>query len=358
MEEVPQETTTMNPTHPVLVTGATGYVAGWIVKELLDRGLTVHAAVRDPSNAAKLRHLQQLADQSPGAIQFFAADLLEPGSYDAAAAGCRIVFHTASPFTSRVRDPETQLIVPAVEGTRNVLETVNRTECVTRVVLTSSCAAMYTDAKDSLAAPGGKLTEEIWNTTASLDYQPYNYSKLLAEREAWSVAEAQDRWRLVAINPSLVIGPALNPAPTSASFGIVKTLGDGTLRFGAPRVGMGVVDVRDVANAHVAAATQPTAHGRYIVSAHETDLLEMSRSLHDAYGSDYPLPSRPLPKPLVWLLSPGLTGLSRRFVTNNVNIPFRADNSKGRRDLGISYRPLAESMCEMFAGMIAAGDFR
>lgn len=358
MADAMQRTTTVDLTQPVLVTGATGYVAGWIVKELLDRGFTVHAAVRDPSNATKLRHLHHLADKSPGTIRFFAADLLQPGSYDNAAAGCGVVFHTASPFTSRVQDPQTQLIAPAVEGTRNVLATVNRMASVQRVVLTSSCAAMYTDAKDCEAAPGGKLTEDVWNTTASLDYQPYSYSKLLAEREAWRLADGQDRWQLVAINPSLVIGPALNTAPTSASFGIVKTLGDGTLRFGAPRVGMGVVDVRDVARAHLAAAERHDADGRYLVSAHDTDLLEMSRALHDTYGADYPLPSRPLPKPLLWLLSPVFTGLSRRFVSNNVNVPFRADTTKGKRDLGLTYRPLAESMCDMFASMIAAGAFR
>ncbi len=175
--------------------------------------------------------------------------------------GCSVVFHTASPFTINVQDPQRDLIDPAVKGTRNVLEDVNRTESVRRVVLTSSCAAIYTDAADCANAPGGTLTEEVWNTTASLDYQPYSYSKTLAEKEAWTIAEQQDRWDLVVINPSLVLGPAINDLPTSESFRILKMLGDGTMKAGAPRLGIGVVDVRDLAEAHLAAAFPPRSKG-------------------------------------------------------------------------------------------------
>lgn len=107
---------------PVLVTGATGYVAGWIVRDLLEAGVTVHAAVRDPHNAAKLAHLTGMAEKAPGSLKVFAADLLDEGSYEAAMAGCGIVLHTASPFTSAIKDPQKELVDPALEGTRNVLE--------------------------------------------------------------------------------------------------------------------------------------------------------------------------------------------------------------------------------------------
>ena len=86
---------------PVLVTGATGYVAGWIVKKLLEAGITVHAAVRDPSNHDKLGHLEELKNSTNGDLKFFAADLLKEGSYAEGMAGCKVVFHTASPFTSK-----------------------------------------------------------------------------------------------------------------------------------------------------------------------------------------------------------------------------------------------------------------
>ncbi|MBN0048047.1 NAD-dependent epimerase/dehydratase family protein [Streptomyces actuosus] len=339
---------------PVLVTGATGYVAGWLVKGLLDAGVTVHAAVRDPRNTAKIQHLVDFAEKSPGEIRFFAADLLEEGSYTEAMAGCRIVFHTASPFTTQVDDPQRELIDPAVLGTRSVLESANATPSVQRVVLTSSCAAIYTDASDCAKAPGGRLTEDVWNTTASLDYQPYSYSKLLAERTAWDIADAQDRWRLVVINPSLVIGPSVNAQPTSESFSIVRQLGDGTLRRGAPRAGLGVVDVRDLARAHIAAGYLPDARGRHILSGHDTDVLALGRALLPRFGDRFPIPRRALPKPLVWLAAPS-AGLSRTFVSRNVGVEWHADNGKSRRELGMVYRPLQESMEDMFQQLVEKG---
>lgn len=140
---------------PVMITGATGYVAGWIVKKLLDRGLTVHAPVRDPDNSEKLKYLNEIAVGAPGKITCFKAGLLQEGSYGKAMAGCRIVFHTASPFKLDVVDPRKELVDPARLGTRNLLEEVNRTPSVQRVVLTSSCAAIYGDNAQVAGVAGG-----------------------------------------------------------------------------------------------------------------------------------------------------------------------------------------------------------
>ena len=339
---------------PVLVTGATGYVAGWIVKRLVEAGVTVHAAVRNPKDAAKLAHLQAMADVGPGTVKFFAADLLQPGSYAQAMAGCGLVFHTASPFTTAVKDPQRELIDPALLGTRNVLEEASRAASVKRVVLTSSCAAIYTDAADCADAPGGVLTEAVWNTTASLAHQPYSYSKTLAEQEGWRLAKLQSQWQLVVVNPSLVVGPGTNPHATSESFNIVRQLGDGTMKPGAPRAGFGVVDVRDLAQAHLGAAFIPGAEGRHIVSGHNTDLLALGQSLLPKFGDRFPLPRRALPKWLVWLVAP-MSGLTRKFVARNVNHVWRADNSKSRKSLGMTYRPLQESMQDMFGQMVDTG---
>lgn len=341
---------------PVMVSGATGFVAGWIVKRLLEAGVTVHAPVRNPDDAEKLQHLNAIAEKTPGTIRYFKADLLEPGSYAEAMTGCGVVFHTASPFTSDFKDPQKELVDPALNGTRNVLEQANRTESVRRVVLTSSCAAIYCDAIDCAAAPGGVLTEDVWNTTASLDYQPYSYSKTVAEREAWEIAGGQSRWSLVVVNPSLVMGPAIGGKPTSESFSIMTQAGKGNLRIGAPRLGFGVVDVRDVAEAHLAAAYVDNAAGRHIVSGHNTNLLEALLTLLGEFGSGYPLPKRALPKWLVWLAGPA-GGLDRKFVSRNVDVPWRADNSKSIRELGLSYRPLEESMRDMFRYMVEKGYF-
>jgi len=349
--------TEIDKTKPVLVTGATGYVAGWLVKKLLDEGITVHAAVRNPDNKEKIKHLDQIARDSKGSIKYFKADLLEDGSYAEAMKACELVYHTASPFTSKFKNPQKDLIDPAVKGTENVLEQANKTESVKRVVVTSSCAAIYTDAIDCKKAPNGVLTEDVWNTTASIQHQPYSYSKVLAEKKAWEINEQQDQWDLVTINPSLVLGPALNAQSiTSESYNILKQIGDGTLKQGVPNVGIGLVDVRDVADAHYQAGFKPEASGRYITSAHNTNFLELANNLQPKYGDDYPIPNKALPKWLLMLIGPLMSKTTtRKFLKNNLNIPFKADNSKIKNELGIQFRPMQETMEDSFEVLIKAG---
>ena len=340
---------------PVLVTGATGYVAGVLVKKLLEQGLTVHAPVRDAGNAEKLKYLNAIAENSPGAIKYFEADLLEEGSYDEAMQGCELVYHTASPFKLAVDDPQKDLIDPALKGTRNVLGSVNRTESVKRVVVTSSVAAIYSDNSDLDKTANGVFTEEHWNTGSSLTHNPYYYSKTLAEREAWEIQGKQNRWDLITINPSLVIGPGINPYATSESFHLIKQFGDGTLKAGMPKMGLGAVDVRDVAEAHYAAGFNANAHGRYLTSGHNSDMFELAQALMSKYGADYPIPKKVLPKWLVWMLGPIMDkAVTRTIVSRNVNRPFRADNTKVRDELGIEFRPLSESMNDFFGQMIEA----
>lgn len=340
-----------------MVTGANGYVASWLVKKLLDEGMTVHAAVRNPADQKKIEHLKKAASNAKGTIKFFKTDLLTPGSYKEAMQGCELVFHTASPYTLDVKDAQKELIEPAVLGTENVLNTAKEVPGVKRIVLTSSCAAIYTDAIDSVHAPGGQLTEAVWNTTASLDYQPYSYSKTLAERKAWEIAKSQNQWDLVTINPSGVFGPDLNPQnTTSESMKILKMLGGGDMKMGVPKLGIGVVDVRDVADAHYEAGFRPKASGRYITSAHNTNFLEMGQVLLPKYGDQYPLPKNALPKWLLMLIGPMTNKLfSRRFIKNNVNIPWKADNSKIKKELGITFRPLKATMEDNFEVLINEG---
>jgi nucleoside-diphosphate-sugar epimerase len=343
---------------PVLVTGATGYVAGWIVKKLLEAGVTVHATVRDPENAAKVGHLTQMGQELPGAIKLFKADLLESGSFDAAMKGCGIVFHTASPYLLNVEDPQRDLIDPALKGTHNVLDSVNRTESVSRVVLTSSCAAIYGDVADVAAARGGILTEEVWNTSSNIDHVPYSYSKTLAEKAAWEVAKAQSRWRLVVINPAGVYGPYVGgPIPTSASFDLLRQLGSGAVKSGVPHLQTGKVDVRDVADAHIAAAYIADAEGRHIVSEKSGTLLDMANAVRVAFPN-YPLPSREMPGWLIWLVGPMVNkAFTRNFISRNIGKAWRADNSKSQEKLGITYHSSDKAIVEMFGQMAEAGAF-
>jgi nucleoside-diphosphate-sugar epimerase len=343
------EITDIDKTKPVMVTGATGYVAGHIVRELLEHGLTVHAAVRSPENESKIAHLVHLANEIGGSIKFFKADLLDKGSYHEAMQDCEVVMHTASPFASVVNNPQKDLVDPAVLGTRNVLEEANKVESVKRIVLTSSCAAIYTDNIEVQSMPQKKLTEDLWNTTASLTHQPYFYSKVMAEKEAWKIAEQQKRWKLVVINPSLVIGPGIKAHQESESYKIIKQLGDGTMKGGVPDMGLGCVDVREVAKAHFNAAFMENASGRHILSAHNIKLMDLADSIRETYGDKYPLPKKTIPKFMVWLLGPILNkAFTRKIVSRNIGYQFVADNSKSREKLGINYRPLKESMSDFF----------
>lgn len=332
---------------PVMITGATGYVAGWIVKKLLDEGLTVHAAVRDTENKDKLKYLNELAHNSSGEIKYFKSDLLEPGSYKEAMDGCELVFHTASPFTLKVKDAQKELVDPALKGTENVLNTVNETSSVKRVVLTSSVVAIYGDAIDAQAIPNKTFTENSWNTTSSVKHQPYSYSKVLAERRAWEMQKEQERWDLRVINPGFVMGPGINPNASSESFTFFRQLIGGESKMGVPSLEFGVVDVRDLAEAHFNAGFMDAVSGRHILAAESVTMLEMAEIIREKVGDEYPLPKKELPKLLIYLVAP-MAGLSFKFVKNNVGWPLKFDNSKSREHLGIKYRPITETIIDLF----------
>lgn len=339
---------------PVLVTGGTGYVAGRVIERLLREGLTVHATVRDASKEDRLRYLVELAEGLPGRVKFFSADLLKPGSFAEAMAGCRVVFHVASPFVLSVEDAQKELVDPAVEGTRNVLEQANATDTVERVVLTSSCAAIYGDNADLEKTPRGVFDEDVWNESSRLDHNPYSLSKTLAEKKAWEIAEAQDGWRLVVVNPAMVMGPGLRIHGESESFSLMKQMVDGTMSMGMPDLHLGVVDVRDVAEAEFRAGFLPDAEGRHVLAATGASIPMMVETLRGDQWSELKLPKRVLPRWLVWLVGPAV-GLSREFVTKNLGLPWKADNTKSREKLGVSYRPLAETIHDFTRQLVDEG---
>ncbi len=344
----------IDQTKPVLVTGATGYVAGRLAEKLLKEGRTVHAAVRTPDNKEKTKYLDELAEKLPGSIKYFKADLLEEGSFDEGMKDCELVFHTASPFIRAVKDPQKDLVDPAKKGTQNVLGAANRTGSVKRVVVTSSCAAIYGDGKDVLSMPNQELTEEIWNESSSLEHQPYSFSKTEAEREAWKIAGEQDRWDLVTVNPSFVLGPGINPYGTSESFAIVKQIGNGDFKMGAPEFNIGCVDVRDLAEAHYQAGMRPEAKGRHIVSGENSGFGELAAMIKEKHPN-YPIGTRKLPKFLIWLMAPTV-GMTRKEVKLNVGFPWKANNSKSINELGIKYRPLKDTINEFFDQLVDAGE--
>lgn len=348
--------TMIDPGAAVLVTGGSGYIASWIVRYLLEDGHTVRATVRDPEKPNGLEHLHALAARHPGKLSLHRADLLEPGSFTSAVQGCHLVIHTASPFLlGTIRNPEQQLVRPALEGTRNVLSAVDEAPSVARVVLTSSVAAIFGDNADML----GKdcFTEADWNTTSTLDHQPYAYSKTVAERAAWQIQHAQKRWDLVTIHPSLVLGPSLTTASASGSMDTMRHFIDMSMALGAPALQMGCVDVRDVARAHITAGYTPGAQGRYVVNSEVVSMLELSRMLQQHFGSRLSFPTRELPKLLVKLVAPA-AGLTRPFVERNVGWPLCLDSSRSRAELAIDFRDVEISVVEHFQQMIDDGMVR
>jgi len=345
--------TELDKTKPVLVTGATGYVAGWIVKGLLDRGYDVHATVRDPDNSEKLKYLNAAAENAPGNISYFKADLLDQGAFSDAMAGCQLVFHTASPFVLSVSDAQKELIDPAILGTSNVLTEANNHDSVKRIVLTSSVVSIYGDAIEVHQTPEGMFNEDQWNTTSSLTHQPYSYSKVQAEKKAWELAEAANQWDLVVINPGFVLGPGLSPISNSESFKVIKQMGDGSSKPGLPDLHMATVDVRDLADAHIKAGLLPEAKGRHVITGQSASMLEMSQILSEKYGRNYSFGSKILPKWLLWLVGPMVNkAITRKFISLNVGHPLKFDNSKSINQLGMSYRPIKETLEHMFQQMI------
>ncbi len=333
-------------TKTVLVTGGNGYIGSWVVKELLEKGYTVRATVRDKNKTEKFRHLLGIAEKSAGKLDIWEADLLKEGSYDDAVRGCASVLHLASPFTLRIKDPQKELLDPALKGTRNVLNAATKSGTVSRVVLTSSVAAVHGDTIDMKTKGLSEFTEDHFNDTSSVSHQPYSYSKVIAEKEAWKMVKAQSEWNLVVINPSFVVGPSLTPASDSESLNFMKNILKGKLAMGAPDLWFGFVDVRDVAHAHILALENPSSEGRHILAERTMSVLDLAGILRTIFGNKYKLPKSNSPKWLMYLVGP-MFGVNAKFVSRNVGYPIRLNASKSRDKLKLTYTPIEKSIEDM-----------
>ncbi|KAM1369192.1 hypothetical protein ACFX2F_039813 [Malus domestica] len=261
----------------VCVTGASGYIASWLVKLLLQKGYTVKATVRDPNDPKKTEHLRSL-DGAKERLHLFKADLLEEGAFDAAVDGCQGVFHTASPVLISVTDPQAELIDPAVKGTLNVLQSCAKFRSVMRVVLTSSIATVM---MSGTPLTSDVVLDETWYSDKLFCEEHkiwYVLSKILAEEAGWKFAEANGI-DMVSMNPGLCIGPLLNPTLMTSVEQLLNVM-SGTP---TPFLNYPFVDVRDVASAHIQAFEVPSASGRYCLVGHVVDGFDTLKILRQLY---------------------------------------------------------------------------
>jgi dihydroflavonol-4-reductase len=276
----------------VLVTGGSGFIAGHIIARLLDDGYQVRATLRSLHREAAARETLHARDCAQ--LSFVAADLSSDDGWAAAVADCHYVLHVASPFPPTKPKDENDVIVPAVEGTLRVLRAA-RHAGVRRVVVTSSFAAIGYSPK----ASGLPYDESDW--TDPDGQAPYVKSKTLSERAAWDFAAAHpDDPELAVINPVGVFGPVLG-ADISSSIAIIKSLMDGAIPL-LPRASFAVVDVRDVADLHVRAMTDPAAAGqRFLAAAGQPlSMPQIAALLRSALGpAARRVPTREVPDWLV-----------------------------------------------------------
>jgi dihydroflavonol-4-reductase len=335
----------------VTVTGAAGFIASHVVRELLERGYRVRGTVRSVAKQKELSHLRGL----PGAaerLELVEADLLADGSFDRAVAGAACVMHTASPYVIDVKDPQRDLVDPAVKGTRNVLTSCAAEPCVKRVVLTSSMAAV-TDEPESDRV----LTEADWNEKSSLTRNPYYYSKTLAERAAWDFVKQARSFDLVVVNPFMVVGPSLAPGLNTSNQIFVDLL-QGTYP-GIMNLTWGFVDVRDVALAHVLAMETPQASGRYLCAADTLTMRELVEHLGRTGYDKYKLPKLGMDcrfgdyaVKLSSYFQP--KGVGSYLRTHVGRVP-RYDHGKIERELGLKFRDVRATIDETMGDLASHG---
>ncbi len=330
----------------VLVTGASGYIAGYVIKALLADGWAVSGTIRSLAKADAVRASLGVAAAD---LRLTAADLTADGGWAEAVAGCDFVQHIASPLPSAAARRDDDLIVPARDGALRVVKAAHAAG-VQRVVMTSSVAAMYY----GMTGASRTYSEADWSDLASPATNAYAKSKTIAERAArdWVVAHG-GAMEYCTINPALVLGPVLG-SDFSSSLVVVTRMLNGELP-GLPHIGFGICDVRDIAAAHLSAMTLPGLNGERFLCSGEylwmTDISAILRSrLADAAKR---VPTRRLPDFVVRLSA--LFDAEVRAVLPEISRERIGDARHAREVLGWHPRPAAESIVDTARSLIDAG---
>ena len=333
----------------VLVTGGSGFVGAHVILQLLGAGHQVRATVRNLNREGAVRAMLKAGGQDPeDRLSFFAADLVNDAGWCDAVADCDYVMHVASPIPGSAPKHEDELIIPAREGTLRVLRAA-RNANVKRVVLTSSCGAVYYGHPPQKAP----FDETSW-TIVNGELTAYVKSKALAERAAWDFMSREGNdLELSVVNPAGIFGPILGP-DSASSVDLIKRLMNGMP--GAPRIFFGVVDVRDVADLHLRAMTHPAAKGeRFIaVSGDAISMVDIARILRRRLGaSARKVPRLQLPDWLVRLAAK--RDPSVRQVLPLLGVIRNATSEKARRVLGWSPRSNEDAVAATAESLLRFG---
>lgn len=330
----------------ILVSGGSGYIAGYLIRQLVAEGWTVHTTVRSLSREAEVRQTLSVEDSK---LCFFAADLTADAGWAEAMAGCSHVAHVASPFPLTAPKSDDALIVPARDGALRALQAA-KAAGVRRFVMTSSTAAIGYGQGD-ISRP---FTEADWTNVEGANVYAYVKSKTIAERAArdW-VAREGDGLEFCTINPSLVLGPVLS-ADMSTSVEAVRKLLDGSIP-GLPNLSFPTVDVRDVADLHVRALNAPDMAGeRFIASGPTVEMAAIAAILRRRLGNEAKrVPTLRLPDLVVRVAA--LFDPVMRQVTGELSKPKQMDASHALNTLGWKTRPIEDSVVDTAQSLIDLG---
>ncbi|XP_064638473.1 uncharacterized protein LOC135494439 isoform X2 [Lineus longissimus] len=336
----------------VCVTGASGFIASHVIKQLQEQGYRVRGTVRNLENEEKLKPLYELAPEADHKLELVEADLLKAETWEPAIKGCDYVIHVASPFPNAQPKDEKEVIEPAVEGTKNVLKACV-VEKVKRVVLTSSCVAV----SGGLTAndPEKVFAEEDWSDPEKVT-EAYTKSKTLAEKAAWDYVKelsVEDKIEIATINPGYVLGPVVH-GTAGTSTELCRRLLERSMPA-CPRLNFPIVDVRDVALAHIKAMTSEEAAGhRHLLVGSNMWLREMAQILAKEFKPrGYNVPTANCPYFAAWIY--GLFDKTTKMVLPNIGKVTKFDNTRMKEKLEIEPRNAEETLLEMCNSMIDKG---